>query len=78
MDKQLFLPAKPHVPLQSLEFSLKDVSKCFREIRALPGAKTCDLALVKVLLYNGMTVGDFCLWYLLQECERRERGGPPL
>lgn len=45
--------------------SYKELRQLFEEVRRVPGEREADLSVVRHVLSNGMTVGQFSTWYLV-------------
>lgn len=60
-----WIPRELDQPLvESYQPTRAERGRVFREIRSLPGAQDGDPAVAHQVLSNGMTVGEFCLWYI--------------
>lgn len=51
-----------------------EIRRIFKEIRAIPGGSTGEPGVAQHVLLNGMTVGEFCLWYIANRTTSRPNG----
>ena len=70
MTDRAFHFGAPDVPGAEYQPSYAELRLVFEEIRNIPGHEQGDVRVSRTVLKNGMTVAQFCTWYLLHHMAR--------